>query len=155
MDITNILNSKGSAVAVEQQFQQQLAQVAHMDGRNSSETGSERGMSPHASDHSSAYSSRSVKPLQPMPNMPNSMRYPSPSQLQQSLPMLTNEYAAQNLGLENGYMHSHAQSEQQHQSEQNRNSAPLSGGNAALKAFACTTCGKGFARRSDLARHGK
>ena len=32
---------------------------------------------------------------------------------------------------------------------------PAEGSQAPPKAFPCSTCGKGFARRSDLARHGK
>jgi uncharacterized Zn-finger protein len=44
------------------------------------------------------------------------------------------------------------------QQQQQSTPAPQANGRATdtgpPKAFACSTCGKGFARRSDLARHG-
>lgn len=159
MDITTILNSKrpAAAIAAEQQLQQQLAQAAQANVRTSSDTGSEHGMSPQASDHSSRYSSRSTQPLHTMGTLPNGMRYPSPSQLQQPMSMLQNSYVPQTFGLDNGYLQVHPQQHQeqpQDQQDQQRLSGRQSGGDT-MKAFACTSCGKGFARRSDLARHGK
>lgn len=68
--------------------------------------------------------------------------------------IITGSYAARNLGLENGYMPGQHQDEQQNQAENLSNPGRTSG-NEAVKAFACTTCSKGFARRSDLARHGR
>lgn len=146
MDITNILNSKGpaAAAAAEQQLQQQLvAHGTHVGGRTSSDTASDRGESPHASENSSHYSSRSTQPLHVAANVSNSMRYPSPTQMQQQLPMLQNGFVSNNL-LGNTYIADQS-------NEQERPMTAFSG----QKAFACNTCGKGFARRSDLARHGE
>ena len=146
MDITNILNSKGpaAAAAAEQQLHQQLvAHGKHLGGRTSSDTASDRGESPHASENSSRYSSRSSQPLHAVTNISNGMRYPSPTQMQQPLPMLQNSFVSNNL-LENGYIADEP-------GEQERPMTAFTG----QKAFACNTCGKGFARRSDLARHGE
>ncbi|KAI9700012.1 MAG: hypothetical protein M1836_002546 [Candelina mexicana] len=130
MDIPNILNSKGLQ-------QQQLAQINQSNERSSSDTGSERGASPRASERSSRYSSRSAPPLHAMANIPDGMRYPSPSQMPAPLPMLQTGYI-QNPMLENGYMQAPPARQP---------------GDPSQKAFSCGSCGKGFARRSDLARH--
>ena len=146
-----MLNGKGpSTTNTGELHMQQLSKPPHMPGHNPSEAGSEVG---NNSDHSSGYSSRSAKALQAMPNIPNGMRYPSPSHLQNPISMLASGYSAQNLGLENGYIPGQHQDEQQNQAEHFNNPGRASG-NEAVKAFACTTCSKGFARRSDLARHG-
>jgi hypothetical protein len=81
----------------------------------------------------------------------NSMRYGSPTQMQAPMPMLNN-----NNYIPNPPDHAYAQQQQQMPDQQSQQH----GGRAATdtgppKAFACSTCGKGFARRSDLARHGK
>jgi hypothetical protein len=124
------------------------------NGRIKSENGSERGVSPHPSD-SSRYSSQ--QPQQPLPSYPamppqhmNGMRYPSPSQMQAPMPMLNN----------NNYIpqppdHAYGQQQQQQvpDQQQHQGGRPASD-TGPPKAFACSTCGKGFARRSDLARHG-
>ena len=75
-------------------------------------------------------------------------------QLQQQLPVLPANYRDQ--PFQNVYM----QQQQQQQNNQREDGPDDSGSsrqnsNGSLKAFACTNCGKGFARRSDLARHGK
>lgn len=55
----------------------------------------------------------------------------------------------------------HQQQQQQQQFIHQQQQAPVRGpgrpssGDPQTKAFPCSTCGKGFARRSDLARHGE
>ena len=148
-----MLNNKGPAAAAAAEHQySQMAKASHINGQLASDTGSELG---NTSDHSSSYSSRSAKALQALPNLPNGINYPSTAQLQHPMSMLASSYPTPNMGLENGYVHPQQQNEQQTQGDAydvtNRNS----GNNDSVKAFACTTCNKGFARRSDLARHGK
>ena len=144
-----MLNNKGSAAAAaaERQLHQQYAHV--VQDRPNSDTGSEIESS---SEQSSGYSSRSARPLQAMPqlpNLPNDIRYHSPSQVDHSMSLLASGYPQQGLGLENEY------GQEPYQDSQGHHANRSSGGNEAVKAFACATCGKGFARRSDLARHGK
>ena len=156
MDLPNILNSKGpaAAVTVEHQLQQHFVLAAQANHRTYSDTGSERGISPHTSDQSSRYSSRSAQPLNSIPNMANGTRFQSPPIPQQPMSMLSNPYISRNGSIENGYGSVLQQNGIQQPEETPPNSARASDGGVTLKAFACTNCGKGFARRSDLARHG-
>lgn len=139
-----MLNSKGPVTTSEIHIQQ-LSKSSQMNANNLSENNSEMG---NNSDHSSGYSSKSSKALQAMPNMQN-MRYQSPSQLQHPMPMLANGYSNPALSQEN----SNVRYFPANYDEQN-NVASRAPGNEGNKAFACQTCSKGFARRSDLARHG-
>jgi hypothetical protein len=169
MELDTILNARltqyaghghphpfGMQHAMQHEMQQQHfgAPPYMANGRIKSENGSERGVSPHPSD-SSRYSSQ--QPQQPLPSYPamppqhmNGMRYPSPSQMQAPMPMLNN----------NNYIpqppdHAYGQQQQQQvpDQQQHQGGRPASD-TGPPKAFACSTCGKGFARRSDLARHG-
>ena len=84
-------------------------------------------------------------------HMAQGVSYNPGPQLQQQTPILPTNYADR--PFQNIYM------QQQHNDQ--REDGPDDSGssrqnsNGSVKAFACTTCGKGFARRSDLARHGK
>jgi hypothetical protein len=153
MDIKQIVNSKGpkgGAIAVAAaandaaQDLHLLHSISHASSFPLSENGSERGTSPHGSEHSRYSTPRLVGQMNGMNGAPN-MRYPSPSAMQNPLPMLQQPYRTEN-GYENGMM------QQDNISEPGRQ---LPGDGVAQKAFPCSTCGKGFARRSDLARHGK
>lgn len=104
-----------------------------------SDTGSERGTSPHGSEHSRYSAPRYNNHLGGMNGGPNDMRYPSPTAMQSPLPMLQQPYRHEN-SFSSGMM-------QQENLPQPRPAEQQ-------KAFPCSTCGKGFARRSDLARHG-
>lgn len=148
MDITNILNSKGSAAAVTggHQFPPSLVRMVQGNDRQLSETSSELESSP---EQSSGYSTRPTRPLQAMPRVLTGVRYPSPSQIEQPMPLLASGYAAPNISL------GHEYAQESYQDEQSGLPSRSSGGGDSVRAFACTTCGKGFARRSDLARHGK
>ena len=143
-----MLNNKGSAAAVaaERQLNQHYAHA--VQDRPNSDAGSEIESS---SEQSSGYSSRSTRPLQAMPhvpNLPNTARYDSPSQLDNPMSLLASGYPTHNLGLENEY------GQGPYQDDQGHHPSRSSAGSETVKAFACATCGKGFARRSDLARHG-
>jgi hypothetical protein len=165
MELGTILNARltahagtgspfGMQHAMQHQPQHFAAQPAYMNGHIKSENGSERGVSPHPSD-SSRYSSQ--QPQQPLPSYPpipaqhmNGMRYPSPTPMQQApMQMLNN-----NSYIPNPQENPYAQQQVPDQQVQHAGGRPANE-NGPPKAFACSTCGKGFARRSDLARHGK
>jgi hypothetical protein len=149
MDIKQIVNSKGpkgaAAVAAANGAAHDLHllhSISQANGMPMSDTGSERGNSPHDSEHS-RYSSSRYGQLNGMNGAPNTMRYPSPTAAMQSpLPMLQQPYRPEN-GFDNGMMQ-----------QENTRPPRQAGDGAAQKAFPCSSCGKGFARRSDLARHG-
>lgn len=166
MNLGNMLNTKmpgaaalGRPMQYEMQqnmqpdLQQHYAPAPYLNGRIKSENSSERGVSPHTSEHSSRYSSQAPPNLPQYPpitnGMANGMRYPSPSHMQQSaMPMLNN-----------AYMPNPQEQPMYHQQVPHDQQAPATNGRPSgetgpPKAFACSTCGKGFARRSDLARHG-
>ena len=151
--------------------------VPNGNSRIKSEAGSERGVSPHNSEHSSRYSSQTPQNSMAYQQMASQLgasmqRYPSPSQMQQS----------NNMGMLQHSYHPNAAPEQQYQQQAQaqvqvqaqaqaqmgavqqpvqQEQSPMEGGRQSTgstglpKAFACSTCRKGFARRSDLARHGK
>ncbi|KAL2821889.1 hypothetical protein BJX63DRAFT_173153 [Aspergillus granulosus] len=136
MDITTILNRKGSVamVAPDAQFdQQQFMQASNLDNsspRMKPEPGASEAMDqpvlsypPHA-------------PLNQMPNINQDMRYQAQSPPNTQLPLLQSSYAPA------GYS-----------GTQIPNNSPQGRPDPPPKTFHCGTCGKGFARRSDLARH--
>jgi hypothetical protein len=126
MDIGNILNAKGNAAAAaEARRQQQLAQSAPMIKRSDSDTGSEQGSI-----------SSQPQPLHPSNNPPH--KYPSPIPTASNMQMMPASFEADGLQ-ENKYL----------PNDDLNTSRP-----AGEKSFACSHCNKGFARRSDLARHG-
>jgi hypothetical protein len=149
MDIKEIVNSKGSKGAAAAaaaahgagQDLHLLQTISHANNFPMSETGSERDNSPHDSEQS-RYSAPRL--LNGMGGTPGDMRYPSPTAMQNPLPMTQQPYRSDN-GFNGSMM------------QQNSNQGigrQMPGDGIAQKAFPCSTCGKGFARRSDLARHG-
>jgi hypothetical protein len=133
-----------------------------LNGRVKSETGSDRGGSPHASD-----GPRYPGPPQPPPNIgayppmggyAADVRYPSPSAASMGVPNpLLNGYNSTPPD-HGAYAPQRSLADAQQQppqpQQQTGPNVRMAPDNGPPKNFACSTCGKGFARRSDLARHG-
>ena len=154
MDLPNILNNRGPAAAAvaEQQLHQQLAQAIHSNGRPHSNTESERALSPHVPE-STIQPARNVQSLQTHRSSPEAQRPNSPPHSGQLLPMLPAPYVSQNGSINSPLQGRNQNPRQTVEHDQSGSSHPLEV-NSAVKAFACSACAKGFARRSDLARHG-
>lgn len=149
MDIKQIVNSKGAKGAAATANGGVQAQDLHLlhnmhVGMPMSDTGSERGNSPHDSEHSRYSAPRYAPPMTSGNLAPDGLRYPSPTSMQHPLPMMQQPYRAEST-FDNGMI-----PQQQSQAPAARQPAD----SVAQKAFPCSSCGKGFARRSDLARHG-
>ncbi|KAF2765864.1 hypothetical protein EJ03DRAFT_345450 [Teratosphaeria nubilosa] len=140
-------------------YAQQTLYVPNGNSRIKSENGSERGVSPHTSEHSSRYSSQTPN-NHAMAYLANQMqnggvpRYPSPTMQQQgNMPLIQHSYHPN--AVTDPYQQQTPMGAVQNSVVQDQ-STPEGGrpsGSGLPKAFACGTCQKGFARRSDLARH--
>ena len=141
--------------------------ISNPNGANrvKSETGSDRPVSPHRSENSSRYSSQppqdNLAYQQIASQLSGGIRYPSPSQMQQpnNMGIMPQEYqptSAPSQPYQPQAQLSAIQAGVQQQEQKSLDASRLSNGGSTLpKSFACSTCAKGFARRSDLARHGK
>lgn len=141
MDITNMLNKKAGAAAQVQHLSGTLHDHQHHQlPIVKPEPGMERSASPHGSEQSH-YST------------PHSMPrgYPSPSAMQAPMHIPNPMPAAMQLS---GYpdMPNMANMAQMTMPQMPQQPQPQQ---QPTKAYPCSTCGKGFARRSDLARHGR
>ena len=146
MDLPNILNNKGSAGAAARHLQHQFPDNTHVNGGAISDAGSERAMLHHVSNPSPSFSSRAGPQLHNL-NMTNVPRYTDSPHLQQQFSVIPNPYPTPTGSVDSAY------TQAQHSDDGLQNGQTES--NTQAKAFACSNCGKGFARRSDLARHGK
>jgi hypothetical protein len=130
MGIGNMLNNKAG---------QQAAQGANHDqqGQQIPPLHLDRANSPHGSEHS-RYSG------------PMNTSYPSPTAMAAAMPPMPNAaMGAAPMNMQNlpPSVVSHGMVPNSYK--------PQDGTQPPVKAYPCSTCGKGFARRSDLARHGK
>ncbi|EIT80845.1 hypothetical protein AFCA_004115 [Aspergillus flavus] len=136
MDITTILNRKGSAAMVAAEFDhQQFIQNPHLD-TSSPKMKPEPGVSEAGDQPVLAYPPHA--PLGQVPNMHPDMRYQPQTHPNPALPLLQNPY------MPGGYTSAPPMP---------NGGAPQGRTDPPPKTFHCGTCSKGFARRSDLARH--
>ncbi|KAI4251402.1 MAG: hypothetical protein LQ352_004873 [Teloschistes flavicans] len=148
-----MLNGKGSTAAVAAAVTDQ--HLAHhganvFQNPNTSDAGS---VFESMSGHTTEMPSRSSRLLQALPYESNNHLRSSQGDAHQPMPLLASSPDIPRIGYENGYTHSptHHSEDQQHSGQTIIPGVAIVG--EAVKAFACGNCGKGFARRSDLARH--
>ena len=134
------------------------------------EPGMERSVSPHGSEHSH-YSGHMSRPYGSPGPMQTPMSLSNGMQGQMSLPSFPDMSGMTNVhGMptmqhmhhpqtsqpqQAHHHHQHHHHQQQQPQQQPQQPQQIRGPQAATKSYPCSTCGKHFARRSDLARHGQ
>lgn len=126
MEIDDILNARNAAAADAQLRQQQMNSVTNMDNTAAYV------MNPQVA--------AGMHQHHGLPQSQNMMNYAALTQAPQNAQMMQND-------LLDGSAHDDQIQQQDANGLRPQSEAP--------KAFACSTCAKGFARRSDLARHGQ
>ena len=160
MDITNILNTKGGATAAQSQaaggfpqnpvYHQQLMHAANAD--SGAEAPSERSGSPHGSEQSTRYSGPPMQMNGMMPVLGRG-QYPNPEMAANALQGILGDL--QNArGYFSGGQPDHDRGMPIPRSTGSQPRDQAGPAPPPAKAFPCSVCQKGFARRSDLARHG-
>ena len=135
MDLRRILNHPAPAVVTVSL--PQLANATYGFGKTTSDTASDCGDSSHTSEHSL----QSSQPFNAVVKLLKDVRNPSPTQIQQPLPMLQNDIVVAKGLTSNTLLQGKNQEEN------------LFTGFMGEKAYTCNMCGKGFARQYDLTRH--
>lgn len=141
MDLGNVLNNK--------RFQHHMSSNLLQHQPNhfpiiKPEPGMERSVSPHGSEHSQYSTSHQL-----------SRPYPSPSAMQAPMPMSSSGMplpSFPDMGMPNMAYQQMAPTGMP--TMQQAPAMPQRSPKPAAKNFPCRTCGKPFARRSDLVRHG-
>ncbi|KAL8807581.1 MAG: hypothetical protein Q9182_000565 [Xanthomendoza sp. 2 TL-2023] len=147
-----MLNNKSSAAAAAAAAATDHRMTQHVARSFSAPNTSEAGPDFVSMSDQSTYPARSTRLIQTLSYAPSPIHQPSQGDMQSPMPILVSSKDAPRTGYENGYAHSPTHpDDQQHSAQSLTLGTP--GGSEAVKAFACGTCGKGFARRSDLARH--
>lgn len=150
MDITNVLNNRlGTMVHHPQHFPGHYTDAHHQLSFVKPEPTMERSASPHTSEHSSYSNPHAMQrsfhspsamqaPMQIPSSMPTNMHVPG-------FPEMPNMGGMPNMTMPPHMQQHHDPHQQQQQHHQQQ----------PAKAYPCSACGKRFARRSDLSRHGK
>lgn len=86
-------------------------------------------------------------------HMAQGVSYNPGPQLRQQMPILPTTYVER--PFQDVYIQQQQQQRNQREAGPDDSGSSRQNSTGSVKSFACTTCGKGFARRSDLARHGK
>lgn len=145
MDIKQIVNSKakGAVTAATHEVSPDIHLIHSISQVNLpiSEAASERNSSPHNSEQPRYSAPKYMTQLNGVNAISTGIRYPSPTAIQNSAPMIQQVYRTDNFDPPMASLNTTV------------NGDGLRSENTAPKSFPCSSCGKGFARRSDLARH--
>jgi hypothetical protein len=153
MNITNIMDQNqknAAAAAAAHQGHHHIPEHQTLPHPHLMGAGIDRTNSPHGSE-SSHYSLPRTGALESLNGMGNARPYGSPTSMQSHLPMPDHSNMPPQGMMIPGMapMAPTGHNMQAYPPPKPENPTP------APRAYPCSTCGKGFARRSDLARHGK